>query len=262
MVAQLKLWPAPGHKLSEKIVRVLYEIGVLGIKKDKRNIFSPARYVKSGSLVIHPAYKPLLIEKSHLRIGMDSSKEIENARLEVFWAIEYLTDLIKPGRRSQTSSKKTKEVYPDKDIVHGVTRLVWSIRLLLKRVITYGDQTSQENLVSPTVLIYALEQSLLKLTNLIQIDGKSLHLLAILYNPIRVEDWLNSKKLHDNERFEDEMDFPEHSKLYQTHSQKLYKWVNKLIKNDDGKLSKQLDTILVEIRDNLNSPLAEGYTNS
>jgi hypothetical protein len=63
------------------------------------------------------------------------------------------------------------------------------------------------------------------------------------------------------ERFEDEMSMYEHEKLYTCHVQPIKLWVDYLVSNKHDELSEKLDTILVKLQKDLNSPLASSYIN-
>jgi hypothetical protein len=258
---KVKKWPVTGLTAEEKIIRVLYDIGILGIKRNKKNIFFPERFVKSTSFVIHPTYKPVLLENSYLRISNDIEKELNNATLEVFAAIEHVTRLTNPTRRTQIlSTEANNGLFLDKDIIHGIIRLIWSIRFLLKRMIAYGDQVD-ETRIKPIDKIVFLENTLTEIEDLMGTKSNSLGLLSILYNPMDLDSWQDTQKLHSMERFEDEMSMYEHEKLYTCHVQPIKLWVDYLVSNKHDELSEKLDTILVKLQKDLNSPLASSYIN-
>lgn len=258
---KIKKWPVTGLTAEEKIIRVLYDVGILGIKRNKKNTFFPERFVKSTSFVIHPTYKPVLLENSYLRISVDIEKELNNATLEVFAAIEHITRLTNPTRRTQILPAEVNNgLFLDKDIVHGIVRLIWSIRSLLKKMIAYGDQVDEIR-IKPLDKIIFLENTLSEVEDLINVESESLHLLSVLYNPMDLDSWRDPQKLHNMERFEDEMLMHEHEELYSRHVQPIKIWVDYLVSKKHDELSEKLDTILVKLQKDLNSPLASSYIN-
>jgi len=243
--SQMSKWTMDVFSDVEKVLLVLYEINLLGFRKESVSAFYPTKFEKTNMVVIDPIFYATIFEDGLKIEADDPVKKLETAKNTLIGSISRLTNDI-----GSSSSRKIDEnrsqaqsvVYPQSDILYEIIQLIWSIRQLEKLLIAYGSEFNANLVKDLPNLLAMLKANLEQLSLCFDTDISNLYTLAILANG-------EGGKFIDNPReFEKEMGVKENASIYESCKMDIWNWIMKLGQEEYVNHSDKLQDVLISLR--------------
>lgn len=243
--SQVEKWTTGDFSDADKVLKVLYEINLIGFKNKSKSVFYPAMFEKTKTIIVDPIFYSAIF-KNALQIVKDNPKKrLEYAKNNLILSISNLTKEVGSTSSRIITDKKSQpqSEYNPSNIVYETIRLIWSVRQLEKLLIAYGAELDS-NVVNDTPgVIATLRYSMEQLSACFEADTHDLYTLAILSNTNDGAFCANKKE------FEREMEKEENLTVYGNCTTAINDWIGMLGQKEHLDLPDNLQKVLVSLRD-------------
>lgn len=244
--SQVEKWTIGGYTDTDNVLRVLYEINLVGFKKQSKPVFYPAMFKKSDTITVDPIFYATIFENTLQGVKDNPIKRLEFAKNNLILSISNLTKEV--GSTSsriidENESQVQSVEYNQPNILYEIIRLIWSIRQLEKLLTGYGSELDISLVKNVPNILGALKIAMEQLSICFETDIRNLYTLSILSN---LDDGTFSA---DKIEFEREMEKEENVLVYENCKGEVFNWIKMLGQEEHSDLPDKLQDVLVPLRD-------------